>query len=269
MVENVIYYYSGTGNTLSVAKSIAEKLELTTLVSMKCSPYDVRMKATERVGFVFPVYYLGMPRIVEEFMKKIVLPENIYIFVIVTYGGMVGNALKQAESILEKREYHLSYSAKIKSVGNNIMLYDISKKKQKILASALVQTKTLIEDLVSMTKNDVGIQNPLIELYYNYKMRLSTCKDMEFEVTRSCTHCGLCYQICQGNNIELVDGMPTFRHKCQQCMACIQFCPVQAINYKKITCSRERYHHPEIKPQDLMESQFVYGKNRLNPSLDK
>ncbi|MDR3121471.1 MAG: flavodoxin, partial [Clostridiales bacterium] len=39
---------------------------------------------------------------------------------------------------------------------------------------------------------------------------------------------------------------------CEQCMACIQFCPKRAINYRDKTQKRKRYHHPDITAQDLV-----------------
>jgi epoxyqueuosine reductase QueG len=38
---------------------------------------------------------------------------------------------------------------------------------------------------------------------------------------------------------------------CEQCMACIQWCPQQAINYADKTKTRKRYHHPKIKFADM------------------
>ena len=38
MQTNVIYYYSGTGNSLAIAEKLAQKLGNTTIVSIKNSP---------------------------------------------------------------------------------------------------------------------------------------------------------------------------------------------------------------------------------------
>jgi epoxyqueuosine reductase QueG len=46
---------------------------------------------------------------------------------------------------------------------------------------------------------------------------------------------------------------PVFKEQCEQCMACIQWCPKQAINYKTKTQTRGRYHHPDISYQDMAD----------------
>jgi hypothetical protein len=35
-------------------------------------------------------------------------------------------------------------------------------------------------------------------------------------------------------------------------VACLQWCPPQAINYGKRTVGNKRYHHPQCKAGDLM-----------------
>lgn len=44
----------------------------------------------------------------------------------------------------------------------------------------------------------------------------------------------------------------TWLNHCEQCLACIQWCPQEALQYGKKTPAYERYHHPEIKLQDLL-----------------
>ncbi|MCF2702640.1 4Fe-4S binding protein [Enterocloster clostridioformis] len=61
--------------------------------------------------------------------------------------------------------------------------------------------------------------------------------------------------ICPAKNIEIINGFPSFQHRCQQCMACIQLCPQNAINYKNKTQKRQRYHNPNISIQDLIHLQ--------------
>jgi hypothetical protein len=35
-------------------------------------------------------------------------------------------------------------------------------------------------------------------------------------------------------------------------MACLQWCPAEAIQYGKATKARKRYHHPQAKAKDFM-----------------
>jgi MinD superfamily P-loop ATPase len=58
--------------------------------------------------------------------------------------------------------------------------------------------------------------------------------------------------VCQVENIEMKDGKPTWLHHCEQCLACLQWCPQEAIQVGRKTEGRKRYHHPEITASDLM-----------------
>jgi MinD superfamily P-loop ATPase len=72
-------------------------------------------------------------------------------------------------------------------------------------------------------------------------------------VGESCNGCELCRKVCQVDNIRIEDGRPVWQHHCEQCLACIQWCPQEAIQVGTKTIGRTRYHHPEIKATDLME----------------
>jgi MinD superfamily P-loop ATPase len=76
--------------------------------------------------------------------------------------------------------------------------------------------------------------------------------DQHFLADENCNNCGICEKVCPVNNIILVEGNPQWHHKCQQCLACINFCPENAIQYGKRTIGRGRYHHPDITVKDLL-----------------
>lgn len=67
----VIYYFSGTGNSLSVAKDIAESLPNTDLVRIDLTKLQKRVsiESYEQIGIVFPVYSYHIPKLVVEFLK--------------------------------------------------------------------------------------------------------------------------------------------------------------------------------------------------------
>jgi len=46
---------------------------------------------------------------------------------------------------------------------------------------------------------------------------------------------------------------PSWIHQCEQCLACIQWCPQEAIQYGKKTVRYQRYHHPEITLKNMLE----------------
>ena len=62
-MKTIIYYFTGTGNSLAAAKQIGAALnecELVSIASLKDTP-RIHPEA-ERVGIVFPLYFSGLLR---------------------------------------------------------------------------------------------------------------------------------------------------------------------------------------------------------------
>ncbi len=98
-----IYYFSGTGNSLAVAKGVAEKTEATLIpIATQMNEEVVRTDA-DVVGIVFPVYYAELPMIVEKFCMKLSGMEGIHIFAICTYGGAAGSSLRSLKRLIRSR----------------------------------------------------------------------------------------------------------------------------------------------------------------------
>ena len=72
-----------------------------------------------------------------------------------------------------------------------------------------------------------------------------------FYASDSCISCGLCEKKCPLNIITMHDGRPRWEGRiCAHCMACIQNCPAEAIEYKDITKGRKRYRCDDYR-QDI------------------
>ncbi len=62
-MKTIIYYFTGTGNSLAVAKKIAAVLgdcDLVPIASLQSTTADIT-PAADRVGIVNPVYFAGLP----------------------------------------------------------------------------------------------------------------------------------------------------------------------------------------------------------------
>ena len=56
-----------------------------------------------------------------------------------------------------------------------------------------------------------------------------------------CVGCGKCERMCPLNNIVMLYNKPAWKQNCSHCMACIENCPVDAIEYGERTQGMERY----------------------------
>ena len=63
-----------------------------------------------------------------------------------------------------------------------------------------------------------------------------------FTVSDACIGCGKCVQLCPLNNIRLDKDKPVWGSNCTHCMACICYCPKEAIEYGKRSVGKPRYH---------------------------
>jgi len=274
MLKNIIFYFTGTGNSLKVAKDIANKLPLCEVEPMAKHSGDLQRVQYEQIGFVFPVYGGGLPNTVREFIHKLDLSNNrnAYLFTVVTCGTppvtlrqtfmpllkgkMIyvgfGNSISDVQVLLNSKGASLSFGKRIVAYSNNILLHDMDDDVQIKTAEAEQAADNIGNEVLEKTVNG-KFQNRTFYRLLN-RIYIKTVKDTDnnFSVNEKCNACGLCSKICPAGNIVMDNEQPSFLHKCEQCIACIQWCPKEAINYKDITQNRKRYHHPAIKATDMM-----------------
>lgn len=108
-MSTTIYYFSATGNSLKVTKDLSEQLTDAEIVQIsKKSIPTSKDTQSDKIGFVFPVYNLGLPVMVKNFIETLKIDKHTYVFAIATCGGMVGAALDQIKKILNKKDIKLA-----------------------------------------------------------------------------------------------------------------------------------------------------------------
>ena len=104
-MKTKIYYFTGTGNSLNIAKEISGKIEDCELIPMASLSENRGIEPdAEKVGFIFPLYWYGLPKIVRDFIKKVELSNISYCFAVITAMYPDGLAIEQVEALLEKKE---------------------------------------------------------------------------------------------------------------------------------------------------------------------
>ena len=93
----MIFYFSGTGNTRWVARQIADAIgeELLYIPDLiKERRYEFQVREDERIGFCFPTHGWQPPRIVRDFIGKLVLSgyEDAFRWALTTCGDNMGCA---------------------------------------------------------------------------------------------------------------------------------------------------------------------------------
>lgn len=251
MSKNIIFYFSGTGNSLKVAKDIATAIEDCELISMGKSH---KLSGTyERIGFVYPVYGGGMPGVVERFVKALDLSanKNSFIFAVCTSGSGSAGGLTNISKIIGANGGKLSYGESIRCFSNYVGLYAMGSDADNKAKAQNEATKQVTKNIQSLTVKPPFKNSPLSIIHGPFIKSLAK-KDKGFNVSEACNGCATCGKVCPVGNIKMQDGKPMFLHRCEQCMACVQWCPKQAINFKNKTQDRGRYHHPDITLKEMI-----------------
>ena len=254
MSKNIIFYFSGTGNSLKVAEDIAKEMQNCEIISMGSSKHYDLLGEYETIGFVFPTYYRGEPKIVHEFILNLNLRNNInaYYYAVTTCGKYEGNALIHIQHLLKRKKITLHYAKKIDMFSNYVIAYDMRDTVEEETKQSQIDLAQIIQSIKNKDTNKLVITEPLQEIAYRILIKFPPKMDKNYNISDQCTGCGICKKVCPVGNIDLGDNRkPYFKHHCEQCVACIQYCPQKAINYKDKTQSRKRYTHPGIKYSEL------------------
>ncbi len=255
-----IFYYTGTGNSLWVARRLAGRLESTELLSMTGYRGEGRKADFDSLGLVFPVYIWGVPAPVISFIESWNVPWPGYVFAVAVNGGQVSNTLVQLGKVLSQRGAVLSAGFEVKMPSNYIpwggpgpvekqrKLFDEADRKIDRFAGYLMERRHM-----PVEKGPLW-QRLIFSAIYRMTFGKVPGMDSGFRADGKCNECGICRRVCPADNITLLQGRPVWNHRCHQCFACLQWCPQEAIQYGKKTPAYERYHHPEITLKDILKS---------------
>jgi Flavodoxins len=252
-MSTTIYYFTGTGNSLTVAKDIATNLEDAEIIRICQNTLDGDLKPdSQNVGIITPVYFSGPPVIVKDFIEKLQVEKDAYIFAVATYGDSVAIVFSQIKKLLERKGLKLSGAFGVRMPHN--FHAPISPEKQEEYFKNEKEMTALIANNVKNNDNvltkSYAIKNITSGIIYNLTQRSGNF-DKNFTIDDQCIGCTTCAKVCPANNIVMKDGKPQWQHKnkCQLCVACLQWCPKQAIQYGKTKIPS--YRHPNIKTNDL------------------
>lgn len=259
----MIFYFSGTGNSLQAAKDIAayngEKI-ISIAVELNTGEKEFEYTLTENeiIGFVYPAYAWAPPKMVTDFIAKLKFNnyKDNYIFSVVTCASSVGDAMKVLSSSLKKKNLNLcsGFSVIMPTnyiIGGNVESKEIVEKKLSEVEEALKDINHVIKrrekGVFKVEKGEIPV---ILTNFINFLFNKGGKNTKKFYVNNSCTGCGICESVCNCKTIK-VDGKPKWGKECAQCLGCINLCPVKAIQYGKGTESKGRYKNPNITINEM------------------
>ncbi len=258
MNNTIIYYFTGTGNSLSIAKKIAENTNAELIGIPHALKNQQPIPKDAAVGIIYPLYAGGLPNMVVRFLKTVNLSNAGYLFFVATEGGKMGAPTAQATRLSKAAGHILDASWWIQMPDNYIPLsappqtpeqkkmYDAARKKADVIIEAVKNREKHIEGM--------GFAGKLFGFAYGPFIKHIAESDKKFTISANCSECGICAEVCPADNIIVgKHGNHEWHHKCEGCLACLHFCPEEAINIGKKTELRPRYRHPTVSVSDMKQ----------------
>ena len=252
----MIFYFSGTGNSLYAARLLANELNDTVISIPECinsNKFKFELKDSEKVGIVTPVYFYGLPSIVEDFLDKADFTKSSLIYLVVTFGSFTANTGKKKKKYLSEKGLSLDYIFSIHMPENYVPLFKVPSKEtcQSLIANAKNSVVDIAKILNENPPGDYDTHKGRFPSAVSSLCRMIYKKGMttkKFWVDDSCTGCRLCERICPSNVILFHDGKPCWsKETCPRCLACLHRCPSSAIQFGHFTKKKDRYVNPNVE----------------------
>lgn len=253
----MIFYFSGTGNSLHVAKTIAQRqneelIFIPKEFEDKDNDFHYNIKKDEIMALVFPVYAWGPPEMVTIFIEKLQISgEKPYLTLILTCGQDEGETTHLVKELLEEKGLKLDSAFTLTMPNNYIIGADVDSPEE--ITQKLERADQKLIEINATLKNKVkgvfhtkpgtmaALKSKLVNPFFTSQARGTR----KFFATDACTRCGLCVEVCPVHTITLEDK-PVWGNECTRCLACLNRCPEEAIQYGKGTKNRGRYVHPDL-----------------------
>ncbi len=255
----MIFYFSGTGNTLWAARRISEATG-ESLVSMACpepEEWHGKLQEGERIGFCFPVHGWRPPQLVRDFVRSFSIPHpgSHYCWMLCTAGDDIGETVEIFRKDLSHTGLRLSSAFSLEMpesyVGLPFMDVDPPQNEQRKKAQAAVE---LQQHIAVIMRRGEGATPRHLSRWPRINSRLLGSAFVRWLITDKpfradparCLRCGKCAKACPVDNIVAAPRqLPEWKHngRCLTCFACYHHCPENAIAYGWRTKGKGQYYY--------------------------
>ena len=245
----MVLFFTGTGNSRYIAERIAEALgdEFLSMNDRIKAGEPSPVASDERLVIVTPTYAWRIPRIVRDWLLKTDFPNAKQAWFVMTCGSEIGNAAQYNRALCQEKQLTYMGTAQIIMPENYIAMFNApqAEEARQIVARAEPDIDRVISAIktgqkFALPRNnlyDRFMSGPVNPIFYSFFVKANA-----FTAGDACTGCGQCARLCPMNNITIQTGKPAWGSDCTHCMACICYCPTEAIEYGKKSLGKPRYH---------------------------
>lgn len=247
----MIFYYSGCGNSRFVATSMAEALDEKLIFipeAQRDGLFEFNILENEMLGFVYPVYSWRPPRLVEEFVDKLIVNgKPSYIWTAVTCGDNVGETEKIFRKELKNRGLDLDAAFCFKMPNTYINFMGMTVDREEVANEKIVKAKEKLPKVIESVRRRVKCSDMIRGGLPRFKSNVigksfyKWASDKPFFSTDECVACGICVKVCPLLNITLENDRPVWHGNCNTCDACYHYCPMHAVQYGNKTKGKGQY----------------------------
>jgi ferredoxin len=192
-----------------------------------------------------------------DFVGRLTPLSSCYTFALAVNAGQVAATLLQLQKLLAAKGIALGAGFDLKMPSNYIPWGGAQpREEQETLFAKAEQKIDRVAEFVRRCETGWVERGPWWQnVFFSAINKLSFSRvpkmDKDFWVDEKCNGCGLCAKVCPSANILLDGGRPFWQGHCEQCLACLQWCPQEAVQYAKRTAEKKRYHHPDVSAADM------------------
>lgn len=248
----MIAVFSGTGNTLAVARRLSGTLgDRVVPMDVAASSPTLSLQPGERLIWCFPIYSWGVPPVVEEYIRRVDCPEGTSVphYMVCTCGDDTGYADHQWRRLLRRRGWEARSAFSVQMPNTYVTMKGFDTDSPEVETAKLAKMPGAVRQIAGDIADGAPsrmvrgkfpwIKSSLIRAWF-VRFAMSP---KPFRPSQACISCGKCARVCPMYNITMAEKRPHWGSMCALCLACYHACPAHAVQYGKETASKGQYNH--------------------------
>jgi len=255
-MDPVVFYFSGTGNTRYVARSIAAGLPgppvCRSIESVTAAEADALIEGASCVGFGYPVYASDVPQPMKDFLLALSPHPDVPAFVFCTQWMYSGDGARAATRYLRRSRLRVRWAEHFR-MPDDVCVSAIRfpytndpRRLRPVLVRADARAAVFARRIRGApAKSLLHLLRPRRRGFNPFSRFLGWFQRVPFRATYArwrddisvdlsrCTRCGLCVRLCPSGNLTYdatTDAFPT-KGNCVLCLRCYCQCPAAAVEY--------------------------------------